>query len=286
MDTKWDIFKHIGYSSLITERQRILFMKQHVYFFIFFISVVLCNQTLLAGFEEMADVAGFIYDEGQDIYISRADATQRVLGYNKLFDFFSPLGNMIIDTEPVVFNYDKTTYMIEIWKGQYYASTGAELGIYTWNGIAWDAVKNEDMLPMAYTLKRKERALFYRQDRHWWLTGFFPGVFSDPDDLVMEDIYIEFKTTQMRDAFLGALLALGYNSRDDKITAPKEDKIIIFTFSDPKSEQLGTPWERLVFQIQNRMVVRKFNKEKARHNRTDNSPETIDAVLGLEDLPF
>lgn len=246
----------------------------------FLVSLLVFNKIVVANFEQTADTAGFIYEQEQDIYISKIDALQRGFGYNELFDFFSPLGDIVIDTEPVIFNYADKTYLIELWKGQYYASSGAEIGVYEWNGIAWDAVKDEDMLFVSYTLKRDGVTLLERQGISWWMAGFKPGVFSHPEDLALDEVYIEFKDPPMRDAFLGALYELGYDDAEDGINAPSETNTIMFNYTIPKSEQDWSPWMRKFFQLQNLRVVKQFNKRKAELGRTDNSPETIDKVLG------
>lgn len=259
-------------------------MKLITYFFTSWILILTISQSTMAAFEQVADTAGFIYEPRQDIYVSKLDAIQRVFGYSEIFDFFSPLGNIVIDTEPVIFRYRNRNYKIELWKGQYYSSTGAEIGIYEWDGSRWNAVRNEDMLSMSYILKRDGVNLFSRRDVHWWLAGFVPGVHSDPDDLVMENIYIQFKTSSMRNAFLAGLHALGYDDVDDNIRAPRENSTITFNFASPKSPQYLPPWAREYWQIQNRFVVDKFNRRKAQVGRADNSPDTIDKVLGTETL--
>jgi len=75
--------------------------------------------------------AGFLYNDRQNIVFSRMDALQRKLGYAYGYDDLAPLGNMIIDCEPIFFDYGGKTWMIEFWKGQYNLMTGCEIGVYT-----------------------------------------------------------------------------------------------------------------------------------------------------------
>ena len=74
--------------------------------------------------------------------------------------------------------------MIELWKGQYDLSTGSEIGIYKKSNPdakAWDCGDNSEMLKMSYSLKKKGKEIFSRNGTHWWLTGFKPGEFSNPE---------------------------------------------------------------------------------------------------------
>lgn len=154
---------------------------------------------------------GFEYDDDESVYITRQNALQRLGGYNALYDDLSTLLGMVIDIEPITFTYDNTDYMIELWKGQYYASVGCEIGIYLaspGNPGRYYCAPDADMLQMSYTLLDKDgKKLFGRSGIHWWLTGFKPGVYSDPVDLTMDDISITFKSTGMATAFFNAVKA-------------------------------------------------------------------------------
>ena len=67
---------------------------------------------------------GFYYDYRSDVVSSRIDAWQRNVGYCSLYDELTPSFNMIIDCEPIYFNYDNKRWLIEFWKGQYGMITG------------------------------------------------------------------------------------------------------------------------------------------------------------------
>lgn len=170
--------------------------------------------------DEMIEDSGYLYDSKQDIYYSVMDAWQRNFGYCRLYDEASaPLG-MIIDCEPIYFEYDGKRWLIEFWKGQYDLTTGCEIGVYTtegpdldipgvFNGTFYKCVSNSDLLKMSYTLKKNNKILFKRKDRHWWLTGFKLGEFSKPSELTM-DINITLKDMIMCNAFVEGLKNIGY----------------------------------------------------------------------------
>ena len=77
---------------------------------------------------------GFAYDYTQDIFYSIMDCWQRNFGYFRLYDEACAAFSMIIDCEPIYFNYNGKKWMIEFWKGQYGMTTGGEVGIYYTSG--------------------------------------------------------------------------------------------------------------------------------------------------------
>ncbi len=167
--------------------------------------------------------AGFAYDRRGDIFYSLMDCWQREMGYCQLYDEGSSLFNMVMHCEPVRFSYAGKRWMIELWKGQYGITTGAEVGIYNtdqddirterFTGPFYDCAQDSERLPLSFVLRKNGRVLFKRKALHWWLTGFRLGEFSTPDSLTM-DVRIRFPDHGMRDAFLEGLLDLGYGSRE------------------------------------------------------------------------
>ncbi|MBF0299872.1 MAG: DUF4474 domain-containing protein [Oligoflexia bacterium] len=254
-------------------------------FLILFFTFTVLNSPLSKAndFAKIADTAGFIYDTDQDIYVTKIYPLQRLFGYNQLFDKMALTVGMIIDSEPVIFNYNGKTYMIELWKGQYSVMTGSEIGFYEQLGPTWKCVEDKDMLNISYSLVKNGLKIFERKGKHWWLTGFKPGVFANPEELTLENIFIEFKDAGMRDAFLHGLYNLGYDDFYDKIKIDSDFNTkthsVNFRFSNTKTPQPWSLFTRNFVQMSNRELVRKFNLIKASLNRTDNSPETMDIIL-------
>ena len=180
---------------------------------------------------------GYAYDFSQNIFYSVLYPWQRKYGYCSLYDESSaPLG-MVIDCEPVRFDYDGKHWMIEFWKGQYGLTSGAEIGIYNttepdidipgvFNGTFYHCARDDDTLSMTYTLLRKDKVLFTRAGRHWWLTGFMLGMFSKPSALTME-ASITFRDHDMQTAFLSALREIGYTQ--DEIRYSGNTVLVLFT---------------------------------------------------------
>lgn len=157
---------------------------------------------------------GYSYNLSQDLFSSRIDAWQRSFGYGSLYDNAASHLGIVFDCFPVYFNYQGRTWLIELWKGQYGINTGCEIGIYYADRILhedelentiFQSVSDSDMLPMAFTLQRIEDNIACLAGKHWWLTAFRPGCFSQPSDLRMH-ASITFPTAEMTNAFVKELL--------------------------------------------------------------------------------
>ena len=202
---------------------------------------------------KLVETAGFLYDPQQDIIYSRMNPIQRDFGYAYNYDKFSSLMDFDIDCEPIFFEYNNKIWRIELWKGQYGLETGCEIGIYNrdphdhnpihkildtalgkkgdpYQQYYYPCASNEDMLKMSFTLHKKGQVLFSREaDKHWWLTGFKWGLYSEPTELTM-DISITLKDATMTNSFVQALRNLNYVPTVSANT-------VSFTFARPKSVQ-------------------------------------------------
>jgi len=206
------------------------------------------------------NLAGFVYNPIQDIFFTAKDAWQRRFGYCQAYDDAAIFMNMVIDCEPIRFDYDGKSWLIELWKGQYGMTTGAEIGVYyTRRRVGnsekdherafYKCVKDADMLPMSVSLLKNGRELFNLNQRHWWLTGFVLGEFSHPEDL--RAIFgITFPDDKMKTAFTTALLDLGY----DNCRFDAEGLTVRVVFSEPFSKQPST---RSVIRVRETEAVNK-----------------------------
>lgn len=165
----------------------------------------------------LAEPVGYLYDPFQDIFISRHDAPQKVFGYTSFYDFSAAYFNMVFDYETIYFDYNKRTWLIEMWKGQYGINSGCELGIYysdtiidpeDYNTTLFKAVEPKDMLDISLKLNRcltkkchHYSNLGHVNSHHWWLTIFDMGTFSKPEELFV-NISIRFKDARMMYQFL------------------------------------------------------------------------------------
>lgn len=181
----------------------------------------LCNMKLqekVCLLNQVMEPFGFCYSPSQDIITSRIDAWQREFGYCSLYDKTAVHFSMVFDCEPIYFNYNGRTWMFEFWKGQYGISAGSEVGIYCSDRILnpWEydkalfqSVSDKELLTLSITTFYKGSALFTASQPHWWLTGFCPGKYCEPEDLTIR-ISITFRNEAMMYCFLQSLSQSGY----------------------------------------------------------------------------
>lgn len=185
----------------------------------------ICNMNTAQKCEKLTEIItpfGYCYDAKQDVFSTSLDAWQRNFGYTESYNHYAPYVNMIFDYEPIYFDYQNKTWLIELWKGQYGINTGAEIGIYysdsyvppgLFDYTLFHCVKDEDMLPMSLHLFSKDDSIAMIRKRHWWLTIFNVGTYCEPKDLSM-NVSITFPTESMMNAFTDALRKKGYQKGD------------------------------------------------------------------------
>lgn len=237
------------------------------------------NSTL----DKAISAAGYYYDSGQDIFCSGKNSWQKDMGYCRLYDEAAAPLSMIIDCEPVYFEYDGKRWLIEFWKGQYGMTTGGEIGVYTtegpdisipgfFNGTFYYCASNADMLRMSYSLAKNGEVLFRRKGRHWWLTGFKLGEFSEPSELVMY-LNIALKDETMRDAFVEGLKKTGYSENEIYINGNAVDVVFDRARSpQPVTRTAETDW---LTQRKNELLCDKYQKITGPY---DNFPDKMNAV--------
>ncbi|MGN6185601.1 MAG: DUF4474 domain-containing protein [Thermoanaerobaculia bacterium] len=211
------------------------------------------------AFAKVVYAAGFEYDPSQDIIYSRMHALQRNFGYAYAYDDYALDAGMIIDCEPIFFDYDGKVWMIELWKGQYGIETGCEVGVYVRDpknnnfplpildkvlgarkydpnpehNLFFNCANDKQMLEIGFVLYRDGKKFFQcGPETHWWLTGFRWGMYSDPKDLSME-ITIRLKDSAMENAFVTSLRGMGYTD----IHVDGSSHRVSFTFAQPMSYQ-------------------------------------------------
>lgn len=210
---------------------------------------------------------GFAYEEYQDIFYSLMNPWQRSLGYCRLYDEACAALSMIIDCEPIPFEYNGRRWLIEFWKGQYGMNTGGEVGIYyttgpnlnipgLFNGTFYFCVKDEDCINMSYVFRKNGNILFTRSGYHWWLTGFKLGEFSKPSELSM-DITLELYDRKMANAFIASLKKAGY--KEDEYFV--QGRIVKVHFSKPHTSQplTRTAFTDFIMQRNNERLCNSYN---------------------------
>lgn len=234
----------------------------YLFFKIFLITVILCflfaycrrfcvikkvcSMTRVEKYNllnELARPLGYEYLPCQDIFLSTYDAWQRNFGYRRSFDCAAAYLNMVFDSEPVYFDYDGRTWLVELWKGQYGINTGAEIGIYRADGIVPPQhrsrehfhVASDGEIPVFSMHLAKYEPPFGKELAnismpHWWLAAFRMGCFSSPEKLWME-VCINFPDRGMMLAFADALIKLGY----DECSLQQDCSCICFSYQTPQT---------------------------------------------------
>ncbi len=175
-----------------------------------------CKKVCLLN--QLLEPFGFCYQECEDIVSCKVDAWQRRFGYCSQFDHTALRFGMVFDCEPIYFYCGGHTYRIELWKGQYGITVGAEAGIYYTDGhlkpedvdgACFRSVADDGMLKMELALYYKGRKLFEHEGQHWWLTGFCLGRYCEPEDLMLR-FSVTFTDSKMLCAFVESLMHMGY----------------------------------------------------------------------------
>lgn len=238
----------------------------------------------------LLDTVGFNYDLSKDIYISKQDAWQRKFGYSRINDEMAVFTGMVIDCELIYFNYDNKNWLIELWKGQYGVATGCEIGIYTEKyslpilGKRYQCANDTEQLDMHYVLIKNGAGSFPNgiergPEKHWWLTIFKPGEFSNTTQLSM-NIEIVLKDSTMLKAFTEGLEKVGYNIVNKDYSVDEATNKVAFTFNVPHSKQ---PISRILFeksvQQNNKVLCDKYNEVKVTLGLTQNDPQSAELIL-------
>ncbi|MDD2435904.1 MAG: DUF4474 domain-containing protein [Bacilli bacterium] len=236
-------------------------------------------------FNKDLETFGFAYDLNQDIFFSTPNPWQRKYGYHQAYDDTAPLISLIIDCEPIYFKYNNRRWLIEFWKGQYGMTTGGEIGIYVSDDkyrsdsdVLYQSISDRELIPMSFILKKKKELLIKRNDRHWWLTGFKLGEFSNPSDLVM-NITLTFPNQDMLDAFINGLTKIGYTNKHFKV----QNQTIWIIYDKPFNKQSKNRNKITT------LMAQKYNKNNCQqyHKITQKQKTTLEKINYLRHkVPF
>lgn len=218
------------------------------------------NKTDLAkALEAALNLGGFRYveyiDESTGVYESTIDALiQQSSGFSDWIDSIGAAAGMDIKDQIIVFQEGGYEYRVELWKGSYAmgGTTGAEIGIYRRPlseanddpyepgeknyYIHYEVVPADKYCEMSYTLydngagevvfTRDTRNDSQEGDKGWWPLTMRAGYVSDKEDLVMEDVTIEFWNMEAAKGFEEAL------RENYKMKVDRTDLIVKYTWGD------------------------------------------------------
>lgn len=154
---------------------------------------------------------GYDLDVNNATLLCVVDSWQRNFGFCLFYDVFSYLTPFFdYNTKRFMFDYDGREWMIQVWKGRYLITTGAEIGVYTRDegskGSFYNCASNEDMLKMSMTLYHGDTEILnVPETTHWWLTAFkFTPKCYLPESLFM-NAEITLKDDEMTQAFVNSV---------------------------------------------------------------------------------
>ena len=164
---------------------------------------------------------GFEYDAKQGIYYSHLNPLQRKFGFNFIYDMAAPMAGMFYNTKRIEFIYDNREWMIQIWKGQYGITSGAEIGLYNRpldRVMQYDCADDEDLIEMQFDFYNQNQLVFSRgPEKHWWLTGF--KIFNSGVPILIDlDMTLKFTNITMARAFYNSLKKVAATSLIDPMT--------------------------------------------------------------------
>lgn len=172
--------------------------------------------------EELVKPFGYSYHCQDGFFSTMLDAWQRNTGYTWFYDYMAPRFKMVFDALPIYFDYNGRTWLIEFWKGQYGINTGAEIGIYHADEIIaekdyktalFECASDKELLTGSFVLCDKDGNYVQICQKHWWITAFLPGRFSQPYDLYMQAT-LAFPNREMLSAFIDGMYRVGYTQHD------------------------------------------------------------------------
>ena len=123
-------------------------------------------------------VLGFNLDANDYTLYAIKNTWQRRFGFCITYDILANLTFYDYETKRIYLNYDGKDWLFQIWKGIYWISNGAEIGIYNrpeqkvWTTV-FNCAPDEDMMVMSLELFQGSRRIFVREAQlHWWVIGF------------------------------------------------------------------------------------------------------------------
>ena len=123
-------------------------------------------------------VFGFNLDGDGYVIYAITDTWQRYFGFCITYDILANLTLYDYDTKRIYLTYGGKDWLFQIWKGIYWISNGAEIGIYNRpeqqiKTTFYECAPDEDMMVMSLELYQGNRKIFAREPQlHWWVIGF------------------------------------------------------------------------------------------------------------------
>ena len=122
---------------------------------------------------------GFNFSITDMVVYATTDSWMRQFGFCILYDVAAEMSPIFFNyhTRRFKFDYNGLEWMVQMWKGNYLISNGAEVGLYSRTpdkfGSFYNCATDEQMIPMSMKVYAGDELLFEREEAlHWWINGF------------------------------------------------------------------------------------------------------------------
>lgn len=156
---------------------------------------------------------------------------QRPFGFNRLYDGIARLFTVYIDTLRFPFAYKGKEYMLQLWKGYYGPSNGAEIGLYEASKIPfhWDASETEPVMSMRL-YQGDKLFLEHAPEKTWWAGAFRYGNYLRTPLLPACRLRLTGTVAFEDPGMLAAFMAAFEGSRTKGITGEAQGNSFVFAW--------------------------------------------------------
>lgn len=178
---------------------------------------------------------GYDLEADTGVLYTPVHSWQRQFGFCYFYDLFIYVSRLFTDTlfnyvtKRVKFTYGGKEWMIQVWKGKYFMTSGGEIGVYNRPagsfGTYYNCASDDELMNMTIQVYHGEDLIAKRGPvKHWWITvfKFGPKVYI-PDTLTLYGT-VEFPNEEMAQAFTDAAI---YKSG---LTAERNGTLVSFVF--------------------------------------------------------
>lgn len=122
---------------------------------------------------------GFNFNLKEMMVYATINAWMRDFGFCVFYDLAANSMPLLwnYETRRFKFDYDGLEWMIQIWKGNYLITNGAEVGVYNRSpekiGTFYDCATDDQLMEMSLQVYHGEELLVNQEPQlHWWINGF------------------------------------------------------------------------------------------------------------------
>ncbi len=155
---------------------------------------------------------GFEFNLNEMLVYATINAWMRNFGFCVFYDIAANSMPLLwrYETRRFMFDYDGREWMIQIWKGNYLITNGAEVGVYNREserfGTFYDCASDDELMMMSLQVYHGDELLVNQEPQmHWWINGFnMSHKIYIPKTLTMK-FSIEMQDEEMLNSFCNSI---------------------------------------------------------------------------------